>query len=239
MLQRACGAPAALPRRGSTARDTEAHRCALHAHSPRGRRHETHAHSPGAERRHEAAAGSRLAALLCAHCLDAASAARLGALLQHDLDWSHVLSAALQHGVMPLLYQHLRSLGPDVFPPAVLTQLRAHFYANVGATLFLTGELLRLLQLLETHGIPARPFKGPTLAVSVYGHLALRQFSDLDILVHKADLPRLTALLTTHGYQLPLTRAKAAALWKHHYHYAFVRQEGRVLVEMHWAFTRR
>ena len=150
-----------------------------------------------------------------------------------------MLATALQHGVLPLLYQHLQTLGPDLLPAAVLTQLRAHFYANVGATLFLTGELLRLLQLLETHGIPARPFKGPTLAASVYGNLALRQFSDLDILVHQADLPRITELLTTHGYQLPLTRAKAAALWNHHYHYAFVREDGHVLVEMHWAFTRR
>lgn len=178
--------------------------------------------------------------LCCARTgLDAVTAERFHVLLQHDLDWSHVLSAALQHGVMPLLYRHLQTLGPEVIPAAVLTQLRAHFYANVGSTLVLTGELLRLLQLLETHGIPARPFKGPTLAVSVYGHLALRQFNDLDILVHKADLPRLTALLITHGYQLPLTRAKAAALWKHHYHYAFVWEESRVLVEMHWAFTRR
>jgi hypothetical protein len=118
-------------------------------------------------------------------------------------------------------------------------QMREHFYANVGATLFLTGELLRILQLLATHGIPTLPFKGPTLAAAAYGNLALRQFSDLDILVHKQDLPRIKALLTTHGYQLPLTRAKEQALWKHHYHYAFVREDGRVLVEMHWAFTRR
>jgi hypothetical protein len=26
---------------------------------------------------------------------------------------------------------------------------------------------------------------------------------------------------------------------KYHYHYVFVRDDGKVLVEMHWAFTRR
>jgi hypothetical protein len=178
--------------------------------------------------------------LCCARtCLDTATAERLSVLLQHDLDWSYVISVALQHGVMPLLYQHLHTLGPDALPPAALMQMREHFYANVGSTLFLSGELLRILQMLATHGIPALPFKGPTLAAAVYGNLALRQFSDLDILVHKQDLPRIKVLLTTHGYQLPLTRAKEEAVWKHHYHYAFVREDGRVLVEMHWAFTRR
>jgi hypothetical protein len=140
---------------------------------------------------------------------------------------------------MPLLYQALRAVGSDAIPTAVLAQLRTHYLANTKHNLFLTGELLRVLHLLDTHGIPALPFKGPTLAAAVYGKLALRQYSDLDILVHKQDIPHVKALLTAHGYQLPLTRAREEAIWKHHYHYAFVREDGRVMVEMHWAFTRQ
>jgi putative nucleotidyltransferase-like protein len=140
---------------------------------------------------------------------------------------------------MPLLYQSLRAVGSDVIPTAALTQLRTHYLANTKHNLFLTGELLRVLHLFDTHGIPALPFKGPTLAAAVYGKLALRQYSDLDILVHKQDIPHVKTLLTAHGYQLPLTHAQEEAIWKHHYHYAFVREDGRVMVEMHWAFTRQ
>jgi len=50
---------------------------------------------------------------------------------------------------------------------------------------FLTKELLELLTLFEAHCIPASPYKGPALAIMAYGNLALRQFSDLNILVHK------------------------------------------------------
>lgn len=46
------------------------------------------------------------------------------------------------------------------------------------------------------------PYKGPALAVSVYQNLALRQFSDLDILVHTWDF-HFTAqdLLIAHGWR--------------------------------------
>jgi putative nucleotidyltransferase-like protein len=104
--------------------------------------------------------------------------------------------------VMPLLYHHLCTMCPDALPTAAFTQLQAQFHANAGHNLFLTGELLRVLQLLEAHGLPALPFKGPTLAVSVYSNLALRQFSDVDLLVHERDYRSAQRLLMTHGYQL-------------------------------------
>ena len=58
-------------------------------------------------------------------------------------------------------------------PKGFLEQLRDAFYANAAHNTLLARELLKLLRLLETHGIPALPFKGPVLAVSVYGSLAL------------------------------------------------------------------
>jgi putative nucleotidyltransferase-like protein len=178
--------------------------------------------------------------LCCARArVDAESAEQMSTLLQQHLDWPFLMQTALQHGVMPLLYQHLSTMCPEAIPTAALKQLREHFHRNAGYNLFLTRELLMVLHLLETHGIPALPFKGPTLAAFVYGHLALRQFGDLDILVHKQDIQRTKDLLTTHGYQLPLTRVQEEAILKYHYHYAFVRHDGRVHVEMHWAFTRR
>ena len=178
--------------------------------------------------------------LCCARtCVDAEGAERISTLLQQHLDWPFLIQTALEHGVMPLLYQHLSTICPEAIPTAALKQLREYFHRNTGCNLFLTSELLKILHLLEIHGISALPFKGPTLAAFVYGNLALRQFVDLDILVHKQDLQKTKNLLITHGYQLPLTRGQEEAILKHHYHYAFVRDDGRFYVEMHWAFTRR
>ena len=60
--------------------------------------------------------------------------------------------------------------------------------------------LLDLLKLLETANIAAMPFKGPTLALAAHGHLSLRQFADLDVLIHKCDVPRITQIITASGY---------------------------------------
>ncbi len=70
-----------------------------------------------------------------------------------------------------------------------------------------------------------------------YGDLSLRQFGDLDILIHKRDLLRAKELLISQGYQLKLTDAQEAA---HIYSYCtlpFVRTNGKILVELHWALT--
>jgi len=45
------------------------------------------------------------------------------------------------------------------------------------------------------------PYKGPTLALAVYGNLALREFTDLDILVQTQNVRQAAELLKDRGYQ--------------------------------------
>ncbi len=70
-----------------------------------------------------------------------------------------------------------------------------------------------------------------------YGDLSLRQFGDLDILIHKRDLLRAKELLISQGYQLKLTDAQEAAHIYSYYTLPFVRTNGKILVELHWALT--
>jgi hypothetical protein len=123
-------------------------------------------------------------------------------------------------------------------PQAILEQLQRHAYANAIQNFFLTRELLKLLSLFEAHGIPAMPYKGPVLATTVYGNLALRQFCDLDILVHKQDVLRVKALLMAQGYRpwCPLTDAQEAAHLQSYHAYTFVHHDRRISVDVHWRF---
>src|SRR5215475_4413533 len=98
-------------------------------------------------------------------------ALRIQDLLEQDLDWSYLVHTASRHGVMPLLYHSLRTVCPDAVPQAVFAQLRVHFLVNADHNQLLTQELLMILHVLESHGIPAIPYKGPTLAVAVYGSI--------------------------------------------------------------------
>lgn len=169
--------------------------------------------------------------LCCARThIDTTTGERIHTLLQQDIDWAYLSRIASQHGVMPLLYQSLKTFCPESVPQAILEQLRSHFHANALHNLVLTKELIKLLNLFEVHVIRVIPFKGPVLAASAYGNLALRQFCDLDILVHKRDFLKAKDLLVSQRYQPHL---QLQLSWEAH----FVHEDSRVNVDLHQGIT--
>ena len=180
--------------------------------------------------------------LCCARTrMDSEKAARIRVLLQHDIDWEYLFRTASEHGIAPLLYRHLNAVCPESVPKETLDRLRDHFHDNSRRNLFLTGELLSLLHLFETQQIPAISFKGPVLAASVYGNLALREFSDLDILIHKQHVAKARELLVSQGYrpQFDLNDSQEAAFVRSYSAQCFVRDDGKVVVDLHWTMTSR
>jgi Uncharacterised nucleotidyltransferase len=96
--------------------------------------------------------------------------------------------------------------------------------------------LIRILESLESHGIAAMPFKGPVLAELVYGNLALREFSDLDVLVPAPDFLRAKGAVSALGYApgWSLTKAEESAYRASGYECAFNGPAGRNLLELQW-----
>jgi hypothetical protein len=157
---------------------------------------------------------------------------RVSELLGQELDWPYLLRFAEGHGVLPLLAQGLlQGPDPERVPAAARQALSAALQENGVRNLFLAGELIRLLQVLEAQGIQAVPYKGPILAASLYGQLALRQIHDLDLLVRPADTRRAGEVLLSQGYQ-----AEAGDTGHHD---GFRSGDSRVRVELHWRITPR
>lgn len=162
-------------------------------------------------------------------------------LLAGPLDWAVVLDLARRHGVIPLLTRCLKAWPAEWIPESVRQQLDSEARANAQEVLALTGELLRLVQVLDTHGIAAIPYKGPVLSALLYGDLAGRAAGDLDLLVRPCDFARARALLLAHGYRpwRSLTPAQRAATRRSQCHDQLVREDGQLLVELHWAVAPR
>ncbi len=159
--------------------------------------------------------------LCCARLhMDEAMIDQLLQLLQQPLDWDRIIDSALTHRVTPLLYQNLNTHAVDQMPADVLADLHQVFHDNQLDNLALTQELLKLCKLLTEHQIATIPFKGPLLATTVYQNLALRTFSDLDILVHPSQLLEARELLLAHGYQ---------SFMQHVYVLNSLRQEKRLI----------
>lgn len=160
--------------------------------------------------------------------IDKPKAEHIRTLLQEDIDWEYLIQIASRHGLTSLLYWSLKTTGAEFVPQTQLNWLQDYFYSNNRRNFALTKELLKLLHLFEVNKITALPFKGPILATSVYGNVALRLISDLDILVHERDFLRSVDLLISQGYQL-----RTEVPWEFH----LIRGDGLYNVDLHREIT--
>ena len=130
-------------------------------------------------------------------------------LLADGIDWTSFAQKALTHGVASFAAHTLARLAPDHIPGDILGAFHAITDETSRANRALFDELARLLDALAKNGVEAIPFKGPLLAIQVFGDLGLREFRDLDFLVHDEDLEKTIATLKDLGY--PRTGEMTAA----------------------------
>jgi len=161
-------------------------------------------------------------------------------LLKQDVNWQALVQLARRHYVRPMLLKSLKSVCWDAVPQTTKLELERFNRANVQKNILFTGELLRLFGLFQQSHIPVVVFKGPTLAVSVYGDLALREFSDLDLLVNKADLCKAEEILTASGYQADFPdRDYRSAFVGYQGQYAFRSNKTGISIDLHWRLSSR
>lgn len=179
---------------------------------------------------------------LCARrTLDPASADRLRELTAQGLDWEEIARLGRRHGLLPLLARHLGAAVPDALPPAVRESLRETAAEIARKNLGLLAALFRALDRLAEARIAAVPLKGPTLALALYGDLALREFVDLDVLVDAGEVLRARDALAQLGYG-PLDwipQEAEASVLRTGNAIALVRPEAGLFLEVHWRFFPR
>jgi hypothetical protein len=158
-----------------------------------------------------------------------------------DIDWDGLFEQAQHHGLIPLVYRNLSRWCPDSLPPHLHSRLLQTYFANAGHNLQLTGELLRILNLLSEAGIEAVPFKGPVLADQLFGNVSFRQFGDLDILVQQKDVRRARKLLISDGYEpeYPLEGRLKEEYIRSEHAFQLQKKDCGFVIELHWRFGSR
>ena len=159
----------------------------------------------------------------------------LRAQLDRAPDWNRVCELAAWHGVRPLVWQALEQDGNRQTPSDVLSRLRESVRENAARNLALASELLQIMSRLRDYGVPAAALKGPTLAVSAYRNLALREFEDLDVVIAKDNFSQAQRALRELGYQpdVDLARTEMTFLECNH-QLPFTRDHSVGRVELHW-----
>ena len=165
---------------------------------------------------------------------------RIRSLLTKPVEWDAVLRLADQHGTSALLYQNLSALG-DLVPAPVQASLRQLYERNIHKSLFLTRELIRVLDCLDALGITAIPYKGAVLSEAYYGDMALRQSGDMDFFVREGDVARIKSAVRDLGYtpRLPIPENAEAAYIASGYECTFDSPAGKNLLELQWALQPR
>lgn len=178
-------------------------------------------------------------AQLCAPIRDSErEAGRVRSLTQNGLSWSTILETAADHCLVPLVSKRLLEFSGDALPGLWRDRFRHEFVASAHRNLLMSGELVRVLRTLERSGIQAVPFKGPALAQRAYGDLALRQFSDLDIVLPHSQIAQAHAALENLDYR---SKNAAEAMVQNRIpgQYAYRSAARAALIELHTEKTMR
>ena len=150
------------------------------------------------------------------------------------LDWDWILRRADAERVAPLLYAVVRSLP---VPGIVLERLRAAWVSGRRQHLVGAEQLSEVLSAFEREGLAVLALKGPVLGETLYRDPGLRSFTDLDLLIHAADVPRAVSLLATLDYrdQDPEHSLAYKLAWRHSASFAGAGSRGdRLPVDLHW-----
>jgi Uncharacterised nucleotidyltransferase len=153
-----------------------------------------------------------------------------------ELNWPRLLALAQRHQVLPLLLPGLNNCGLDV-PECIHDWVARSCRQILARNLLLASELLALCESFRLSDIPAVPFKGPAMAVALYGDLSLRQIGDLDIFIDRKDVPRALKLLERLGYavepRFKLMTDQHLYFW--HKDIELIHPGSGVRLELHWA----
>jgi hypothetical protein len=178
----------------------------------------------------------RILCLAARTTLEPIAERQLVELLRGPVDWEYLWAQGHLHEVLPLLTATLRRLAIQApMPEPWMARAQRRYYATMLRNTTLAEELLRVLAAFGQAGIAALPVKGVVLAETLYGSLALRPLSDLDVVVRPDDLPAARASLAALGF----TQADDPGYENAHHPFhdpPYYRQaeNGTICLELHW-----
>jgi hypothetical protein len=157
-----------------------------------------------------------------------------------ELDWHAVLNLTKSHGLLALVHERLSEIS-DAVPDDIRRAVSREFEQNARQTLWLAQLLFNVSDLFQRHGIEAMPYKGPILAQQLYGNVTLRQYSDIDILIRSADVPRASLVLQEAGFTaaLELSAREERDYIAAGYEYTFHGLKNPNVLEVQWRILPR
>ena len=158
------------------------------------------------------------------------------------VDLSLFVSIVKRHGVLPLVYQVMKRLDRESLAlytvpiQNFLDEMKSINLSIARKNMQMSAELIRIMTLFKENNIEVLAFKGPTLAQMAYGDITLRQFGDLDILIHPDDISRTINLVSREQYipEVHLKEGTKETFFECVNVIGFHKKSTKIRVEIHW-----
>jgi hypothetical protein len=149
-------------------------------------------------------------------------------------DWRRLVDWARRFNVGGLFYREIKSRNfpTELIPIDVRNRSREAYRIIAIRNTSLFSDALKVLKSLADNQVPVIALKGLSLANNIYGDIALRPMSDMDLLVKEEDLVKAGRLLLTLGYQQDFPAWESTSKFYHHLP-PFTNKSG-AMIELHW-----
>jgi hypothetical protein len=178
--------------------------------------------------------------LLCARRqIGADTSQRILSVASGQPDWKELLAATSEHTLTSLVWKNLDDCAPAALPAPWRERFSRSYFESSCRNLALTAELFRVLAALQSRGVSATPYKGPVLAAQAYGEVALREFSDLDIIVPQRQIVAAHEVLLALGFSPEIAASEPSPSPRQTPGQYVYRKGAGTLVELHTEHTLR
>src|SRR6185437_10668770 len=157
----------------------------------------------------------------------------------NNIDWPLLYRIATIHQVRPVIFKVLYRFE---IPGEIKEQLQTDCKRIAFHNLEHAKELVRVYDLLESSGINAIPWKGSIFCLEYYKDIGLREFSDIDFLIHPdiKDLETIKNVFSKTGYadktDIPRDFLDTYIRHAREYYFDFYQNDHRKFhVEFHWS----
>ena len=128
--------------------------------------------------------------------------AQLNDLLPRIKDWDYFTEISIGKGIAPLIYKKLSLLdNQGLIPDIVKEKIHEAYYKTLIRSVVLHDTFKKVGEALLSNDIQIIVLKGIFLSEWLYKDLALRQFTDIDLLVKPEDGERCIEILKAMGFK--------------------------------------
>ena len=148
-------------------------------------------------------------------------------------DWHSFLAQLDPQGIFPLIAFHMHNWPEECCPPQEIRNYLNQIFLTAAARNLCNGrQIQKVTDALRDAGIPVILLKGHALARILYPDPALRQSSDIDLLVQPHNIRASEEILEKMGY---FCHVKTFYLSQYVYHHEVFYPPGKGLpIELHW-----